>query len=71
MQWRKSEADHGGDTLFVFSRSAASLESRARPEKADELGGGGGLQHFFSDSTFFAQFSRHRVGVPIVHQKPF
>ena len=63
-----------GDTLGFFSRSAASLESRASPKKADERGGGGGggggTPTLFPDSTFFAQFSRHRIGVPIEHHKP-
>ena len=42
-QWRKNKADHRGDTLVFFDGPAASLESRASPEKAaDERWGGGG-----------------------------
>ena len=41
-----------------------------RKSRADHGGGGGGTLVFFPDSTYFAQFSRHRVGVPIVHYKP-
>ena len=39
----------GGGTIHCFFRTAASLESRASPKKADERGGGGGggaLRHF-------------------------
>ena len=40
----------GPYTVIFFFRSAASLESRASPEKADGRGGGGGgtLTLFFS-----------------------
>ena len=38
----------GGGRAKCLATTAASLESRAKPEKADELEGGGGLQHIFS-----------------------
>ena len=62
----------GGGGRHIVLSSAASLESRASPEKADERGGGGvgGPPTLFPDLKLFGQFSRHRVGVPIVHHQP-
>ena len=60
-------------TQYFFNRSAASLESRASPEKADEHsvggvegGGGGWLPTLFFPfywKQIGGQFSRHGVGV--------
>ena len=39
-----------GGTTYCFFRTAASLETRASPKKADKRGGGGGgLRHFFPE----------------------
>ena len=43
----------------------------ANPKRIVGGGGGGDSDTFFSDSKFVAQFFRHRVGVSILHDKPF
>ena len=58
----------GGHSFFYWS--AASLESHASPEKVDVWGWGGPPTFVFPTSKFLGQFSRHRVGVPIVHHQP-
>ena len=64
-QWRKSEADHGrGHTGLYFGPPPASRVPR-KSRKSWWAGGGGG-----TPTLFPPQFSRHKVGVPIVHQKP-
>ena len=42
VQGRIQDKKRGGGTIHCFFRTAASLESRASPKKADERGGGGG-----------------------------
>ena len=52
------------DCVFFPHCSAASLESRASPEKGDGgPGGGGDSDTFFSFLKILGQFSRHGVGV--------
>ena len=54
-QWRTQDFFQGGGF------------NHAGPEKADW--GWGGLRHFFSASKFLGQFSRHGVGVYIIHHQ--
>ena len=60
--FHRSGADPGiwerGGTTYCFFRTAASLETRASPKKADKRGGGGG-----GDSdTFFPERHLRRGG---------
>ena len=62
----------GGHKMYFYSTFAASLESRASPQKADEQGGGGGGEsdtffrpqsHMTSKTkTFFLRFQKGGTG---------